>query len=483
MRLLTLFVVLLVVPAVAPVAVAQAFPAPGTGVFTWERVGDRMTKSASMSFTPSGRLYVTRDSTFEFEPSPSGPPSGFWRTVNQPPPFLDAILAFDSTGDTIIVSDRSSTYRTLDGGTTWTTVHGGNFGVPGGAPEPDGLHLIPAGHPHAGRILSGGTILYSDDRGATFTEATRSFPSDQGIAHVFTTFASGQVLMAGNWGVARSEDSGTSYVVTPVWGDYRFRGEGLATVATPGSVQSGSPACGLADLSLCDGAILVGTDALGPGARAWWTNDGGRSWSEPVDLPQEIDGAASAYSVGVVALPPGPDGLGRAVTVLGRGLVYVTSDGGQTWQVVGRLPLDISPNGPSHFPQLVRLGPDGHLWVSTTKNGPTRAWMYRSAEPAEAAFPVAGEALPEASSEIGVSVRPNPAGGRVEVVVTLAEAQAVRVVVLDALGREVAVVLAGEASAGARSVVVDVSLWAAGVYVVRAEAGARVATARLLVAR
>ena len=79
-------------------------------------------------------------------------------------------------------------------------------------------------------------------------------------------------------------------------------------------------------------------------------------------------------------------------------------------------------------------------------------------------------------------MRPNPAGGRVEVVVSLTEAQAVRVVVVDALGREVAVVL-DEAAVGERVVGLDTSSWPAGVYVVRATAGAQIASVRLVVAR
>ena len=96
---------------------------------------------------------------------------------------------------------------------------------------------------------------------------------------------------------------------------------------------------------------------------------------------------------------------------------------------------------------------------------------------------VAGEVSSVEASDVSVSVRPNPAGGRVEVVVSLAAAQAVRVVVLDALGREVAVLLDSEAAAGDRTIGVDTSSLPAGVYVVRATAGAQVASARLVVAR
>ncbi|HEX8385103.1 MAG TPA: hypothetical protein VF576_02910, partial [Rubricoccaceae bacterium] len=85
---------------------------------------------------------------------------------------------------------------------------------------------------------------------------------------------------------------------------------------------------------------------------------------------------------------------------------------------------------------------------------------------------VAGEAGPsEAPGGVGVTVRPNPAGGRVEVAVTLAAAGPVRVVVLDALGREVAVVLDGASAVGERVARLDVPAWPPGVFVVRAEAG------------
>ena len=84
---------------------------------------------------------------------------------------------------------------------------------------------------------------------------------------------------------------------------------------------------------------------------------------------------------------------------------------------------------------------------------------------------------------VDVSVRPNPSQGHVEVMLSLAEAKDVRVVVFDALGREVAVVLAGPVAAGERALSVDTSAWPIGVYVVRVVAGGRTASARLVVAR
>jgi hypothetical protein len=78
---------------------------------------------------------------------------------------------------------------------------------------------------------------------------------------------------------------------------------------------------------------------------------------------------------------------------------------------------------------------------------------------------------------------PNPTGDRTRLVLTLETAQVVRVDVLDALGRTVAVLHDGPAPAGETEVGVDVSALPAGVYGVRV-AGERVRAAqRLTVAR
>ena len=465
--------------ALSGTASAQTFPAPGTGAFAWQRVGNKPLNTESFAFAPGGRVYAGSDSVYVFEPGPGGPPAGRWRGRRRPGG-VNALLAL--SGDTVLVGQPSSIRRSVNGGATWTTVNGSEeVPVIGGPRTPDAFFVLPAGHPHAGRLLAGGGVLYSDDRGATWTEADRAFPGAPGYAHVFAALPSGRVLMSGQWGVAGSDDGGASYAVSALYQDGRYQLGALAALATPGSAQAGAPACGLPDGALCDGAVVIGSDITQPEVQAWWTADGGRTWSAPVALPQPVDGVGSSSVAGVVAVGAGPDGLGRAVAVLGRGLIYTTRDGGQTWQAVGRLPIILT--GASHRTRLLRLGPDGHLWAATILNGSADEWLYRSAEPAEAAFAVAGEAGPGAASGLGVTVRPNPARGRVEVAVTLAEASAVRVVVVDVLGREVAVVLDETSGAGERVVGVDVASWPAGVYVVRVTAGVQTATARLVVAR
>jgi hypothetical protein len=148
-----------------------------------------------------------------------------------------------------------------------------------------------------------------------------------------------------------------------------------------------------------------------------------------------------------------------------------STDGGATWSRADEGFRDGSNRG--YAVNEFALSRTGVLYAATERG----VWRTTTAV-------VAGEAgADEAAGEVGVSVHPNPAGGRVEVVVTLAESGPVRVVVLDALGREVALVLRGDVPAGERAFNVDTSSWPAGVYVVRATAGASVASARLVVAR
>lgn len=94
---------------------------------------------------------------------------------------------------------------------------------------------------------------------------------------------------------------------------------------------------------------------------------------------------------------------------------------------------------------------------------------------------VASEA-PPAGSGLSLALSPNPARDVSTLALAVPEGGAARVMAYDALGREVAVLHDGPA-AETLSLRVDTSGWPVGVYVVRAEAGDRTATARLVVAR
>ena len=465
MRRILLLSAVLFVPVTTS---AQTFPAPGTGAYTWERVGDRPTSTEGFAFSPDGHLFADIDSDFPFFvflPAPSGPPAGTWRVVFNQGRLQAGRYVFPLSADTLLYGHSSAIFRTTDGGATVTLVHGTPFTGNGGPDTPDAMLELPRGHAHAGRIVSSRYALYSDDRGATWTEGTIP-PGTESSDHFYAAMPSGRILVATTRGVAASDDGGESYG-HPVFG-LSGTPDALAAFATPGSVQSGAPDCGLADASLCDGAVLFGSSGLAPqGGAMLRTNDGGRTWSPLTFLSQPNDGIGSSTWAGVVSLGPGPGGLGRGVAVGARGVAYTTADGGVTWSAVGRMPFGEDVIIEAQMATLLRLGPDGHLWVAAPTNSPyDRGWLYRSAEPATAAFAVTGEAPPDAPED-GVDVYPNPTGDRASVRVSVAEpASAATVSVYDALGRRVAVLHDGPLAAGAHGLAFEAGTLPAGVYVV-----------------
>ena len=91
--------------------------------------------------------------------------------------------------------------------------------------------------------------------------------------------------------------------------------------------------------------------------------------------------------------------------------------------------------------------------------------------------PVAGQAL------LVVGAYPNPARDRAHLAYVLNEARPVRAVVVDATGREVAVLHDGVQAAGAYALDFETAALATGVYVLRISDGAAVASRTLTVAR
>jgi len=100
---------------------------------------------------------------------------------------------------------------------------------------------------------------------------------------------------------------------------------------------------------------------------------------------------------------------------------------------------------------------------------------------ARRAFAMGGVAVePGASAAVATAVFPNPASGVATVAVTLAAPTAVRVGLVDALGREVAVLHDGPLGAGTTRLGLDAGRLAAGVYGVRVSGmwGARFSVVR-----
>ena len=265
----------------------------------------------------------------------------------------------------------------------------------------------------------------------------------------------GRLVVGVASGIAVSDDGGRTWAVSRLWENFHWWVYSLALARNPAHPYGGTLLAGVGDF-------------VQPGNGVWSSDDGGMTWTRrvtwrgisPGDQTKLAEGPGGAVYAATLDVGPRP----------ARGTVHRTLDGGRTWE-------DLSGPGTGwggYGSWSLHVGRDGRVYAATDAG----VWATRDA------VLVSGEAAPAVVPDgVGVAVRPNPTAGRVEVVVSLAEAQDVRVAVFDALGREVAVVLAGPVAAGERAVPVDTSAWPAGVYVIRVVAGVQVASARLVVAR
>ena len=414
----------------------------------WERVGDRPVNPRGLAFDGAGALWTQT----VFGAARLGPDQARWVTLGDPGSEEILLLGPRAAPDTLLVS-QLAIYRSVDGGRTWAIVT-----TAGGA----SLFETSSGVILAGSRRSNNTgIIRSTDRGATWAPSV--FVGGPGIAQMANAFLqipSGRIVAACDDGVAYSDDDGATWTRSALWRDVRY---GVYTLARA-----------------ADGRLWAGLDdGAAPGGQAYVSADDGVTWA-PTRAFYEEEGYGMAVQQ-ILAVPGGPNpsvGVVYVFTTWGR--AWRTPDGGQTWEVLPRVVPRPGPDG-NRTTLYAVVGLDGRLYVAAYKTGCCQVyeWVYRSSVPV-----VTAEAAPaEAPGGLGVSVRPNPSRGRTEVVVSLAQAQDVRVVVLDARGREVAVVLSGPVAPGERALSLDTSAWPAGVYVVRVVAGGQTASARLVVAR
>ena len=294
-----------------------------------------------------------------------------------------------------------------------------------------------------------------------------------------------------------------------------------------GVISIGALAVG-ADGSLYAGGRFVTAGGTPASNIARWD---GSAWSA---LGSGVEG--DGVSVGISALAVGADGSlyagGGFATVSGVPASSVARWDGSTWSALGS-GVQLG-SGEDAYVIALAVGADGSLYVGgyfTTAGGAPAnriarwdgsAWsplgsginppssgenttrVYALAVDANADLAIGGQflgaggitspylalydTLPLAvggapASGVALSaVVPNPATQRAALVLTLDTPQGVRAVLVDALGREVAVLLDGEAGVETR-LDVDTSRLAPGVYVVRVTAGGETLSRRLTVVR
>src|SRR5690606_3819938 len=225
------------------------------------------------------------------------------------------------------------------------------------------------------------------DRAASFTASV--VPSPDGNTAGADAFAAfppgsaypGRVLAAGRWGVNVSDDGGQTFREGGLWEVLLYNGEAVGVVERPGGGHR---------------AVLGGRQSGLPGRRAWVSDDGGESWGPgggvalPGGPPEGVGGAAAG------ARPPGG---AAARTVVARGRVDRTDEGGETGEAVGRAP-EISD---VVLLSAAALGPDRRLYVGLSEIGGLRAWVYRTQEVHEP-NPVPSEPEPEGEESLGLAV-------------------------------------------------------------------------------
>ena len=329
----------------------------------------------------------------------------------------------------------------------------------------------PVGALFAGIGNSGETARsLGDGAPGTWVQAGTGFGYPMAFGEVPPSAAlpQGRILYGVRNGVVYSDDGGLSYRPSSAYGNAAYLVFSFAFAGDPAHSFAGVAYAGVHDFSAGEYR----------GAEVLRSDDGGATWTTAhrfTAAEMELPVPANSDVTDVEVLTTADGALWAAVSQNSgisndrRGGVMRSVDGGLTW---ARADAGYrTAQGWGYGANALAVSRTGVLYAATQRG------VWRTTAPVV----VAGEAPPVEASGVAVSVRPNPAGGRVEVVVSLAMAQTVRVVVVDALGREVTVVLDGEAAGEA--VCVDTGSWPAGVYVVRATAGAQVASARLVVAR
>lgn len=449
----------------------------------WEPLGDEPFQTSALGFTgpPEDLTVWTLESgIYRLD----GPPDGPLVRIDIGP--SSGQIHFFGPGplrpDTVFAGD--GLYRSVDGGETFERVYdpAGDSGSGNETIGDDGsLARFPPDSPYPYRLVVGDwpSFVYSDDGGDSWTRAA-SAPK-HGVFHV-VAFRSGRAVSAGFYGAARSEDGGVTWQPIPALYDTtRIRYDLHQMLLLPGFVT------GQAEESEEGRLLVAGSEADVGGTQVWASDDEGATWRRTASFDVVC---ASGQLLTTVGAEVGGD-PGWAVFLACDGVVHATTDGGETWAVLGRVPgtgwAGREGEGPYTFGKAVAVGPDGRLYAGTSRQGPTDSWSYRTRGSVAEAIRLAVAEEPGAPESpaggLGLSVYPNPTGGTATLALALSAPERVRVVVYDVQGREVARVHDGPATDGGRFTIETGGL-PAGSYLVRATtASGASATTGLTVAR
>ena len=280
---------------------------------------------------------------------------------------LQAVSVVDE--NIVWVSGHRATYaRTVDGGTTWEA---------GVVPGPDSLqfrdvhavdaktaYLLSAGPGDMSRIYKttdagqNWTLQFSNTNPRAFFDCMDFWDAESGMA--FSDAVDGHLI------IIRTTDGGANWTAIP-----------SDVIPDARGSEGGFAASGTCLVAHGSGTVSIGTGA-GDTARVLTTVDGGDSW-----LVVETPVVSGTGSSGITSLAFRDDTHGVALggdigdTTGYTQNVAITSDGGATWVLGGRLAFPGAAYGSSFVPggpdgTLVAVGPggaaysldDGSTWTS-----------------------------------------------------------------------------------------------------------------------
>lgn len=472
--------------AAGALVVLAAMGVPGAGAqgalddsTAWQRLGDARQEVSALGFSgdrDAPTVWAGDSGIFRLDSV-----NGTWLRIAVLPshsPFLFLNDPFDSFEPDTVFLAGGRLSRSVDSGETFTLIQSPAGGHDGLISPQGALGRFSSDSPYSHRLVSGDwpSVVYSDDGGDSWTRTDASPTHESFRLHAFR---SGRVLSVGFYGAALSRDGGQTFAAVPALYDTTRIGFDLTELVMLDGFVTGQPG------DSEEGRVLVfGTQAGRPGTHVWASDDEGDTWAE---IHAFEYGGIWSVATAVPEAEAGAPGWAVAVEP-SPGRVFATIDGGETWVRIGRVPnVGEGSDGTLTRARAGEIGPDGRLYVGTTRTGPKESWSYRSrARVAEVIrFATAGEeSSPEAVPGFTLTIHPNPAGSHTEVVLRLgagARPTEAAVTVHDAQGREVAHL--GGAVAGERVFLLDTSGLASGVYVVRAATGTEAATAAFTIAR
>jgi len=384
-------------------------------------------------------------------------------------------LFVDSLGSVYAGTD-SGLYRTVNQGGNWSLVCLPKRRVGPFFADTKGRFF--AVTDSLGGIEGSGLLLCSTDAGMTWRNsyfhqgdhlelmAITGLPSD----NLFLGISRGQ---AGLGGVLYSSDVGQTWT-KKLWG-LTFTSSATALVGTSrgfvlAAVSGGYPQlCRLnsqGEKTLL-GNLLVysialdsaGTVYAGGLGTIYRLTDDGKSWTSfSKGLPSDSI-RCLAYS------PPG------ALFALGLDSLYLSVDGANSW-------MPFMKGLPATRMSTMQLDNEGYLFLATARSG-----VFRTKKPVQEIDTIASQIPPPPNDFVLFQNYPNPFNPSTTIAYEIPMSARIRLAVHNALGQEIAILVAQQQNAGAFKVVWKPSTLSSGIYFYRLQAGEFVETKKMVVVK